>query len=210
MMKIKICGLKQEEHAIAAAELGADYLGFVFAESPRRVTPEQVQKIICKLPSSVLKVGVFLNQEPEEINSIISYCGLDFAQLHGNETSEHCRKVSGPVIKVIRIKDEHSLEQMEVYRNVVDIFLLDTYVQGISGGTGKTFKWPLAARASKYGKIILAGGLTPENVNTAISQAEPYAVDVSSGVETDRIKDPAKIEAFIRRVRGNQHVHAAG
>ena len=200
-MKIKICGLREVGHALLAAELGADLLGFVFAESPRRITPDQARQIIAELPSSVQKVGVFVNSRLETINEIISYCGLDFAQLHGEETPEYCSTVQASVIKAWRVKDGQSLVQMEDYRDCVEMFLLDTYVKGAVGGTGQAFDWSLAREAAGYGKIILAGGLTPENVASAIETVRPYGVDVSSGVETNRCKDIAKIEAFIRQAR---------
>lgn len=200
-MKIKICGLRELGHAMLAAELGADLLGFVFAESPRRITPDQARQIIAELPASVQKVGVFVNSGLETINKIISYCGLDFAQLHGEETPEYCSAVQASVIKAWRVKDGQSLVQMEDYRDCVEMFLLDTYVKGAVGGTGQAFDWSLAREAAGYGKIILAGGLTSENVASAIETVRPYGVDVSSGVETNRCKDNAKIEAFIRQAR---------
>lgn len=200
-MKIKICGLREVSHALLAAELGADLLGFVFADSPRRITPDQARQIIAELPASVSKVGVFVNSGLETVNEIIPYCGLDFAQLHGEETPEYCSAVQAPVIKAWRVKDGQSLTQLENYRDCVEMFLLDTYVKGAVGGTGQVFDWSLAREAAGYGKIILAGGLTPENVASAIETASPYGVDVSSGVETDRRKDTAKIEAFIRQAR---------
>lgn len=204
-MNIKICGLKEAGPAVRAAELGADFLGFVFAESPRKVTPEQARLIISQLPSRVRKVGVFVDEDPQVINDIVSYCGLDLAQLHGRETPADCRELSCPVIKGFRVKDAGSLEDLEPYRGHVEMFLLDTYVKGVAGGTGKTFDWSLARHAAEYGKILLAGGLNPENVGSAVKAARPFGVDVSSGVETGGNKDLAKIEAFIRQVRGKQH-----
>jgi phosphoribosylanthranilate isomerase len=187
---------------VLAAELGADLLGFVFADSPRKISPEQARRIIAELPSSVGKVGVFVNSDLGIINDIISYCGLDFAQLHGEETPEYCSAVQAPVIKAWRIKDEHSLTELEPYRECAEMFLLDTYVKGAAGGTGQTFDWSMARQAAGIGKVILAGGLTPENVALAIETAGPYGVDVSSGVETNGCKDAVKIEAFIKQARG--------
>ncbi len=209
-MKIKICGLKEVRHAVQAAEMGADFLGFVFAESPRKVTPEQALGIIRELPSKVLKVGVFVDEDDCIINETVTFCGLDLVQFHGRETPEDCRKILCPVIKGIRVKDGESLPEMEPYRDCVEMFLLDTYVRGLAGGTGKTFDWSLARPASRYGKVLLAGGLTPGNVKSAVAAARPFGVDVSSGVETGGIKDPVKIEAFIRQVRGREYVHLTG
>ena len=205
-MIVKICGLKEARHAEAAAKLGANLLGFVFAESPRKTTPQQVREIIRQLPLTARKVGVFVDEDSQQVNDIVSFCGLDMAQLHGRETPDDCRKIFCPVIKGFRVSDAKSLEALEPYRNIVELFLLDTYVPGLAGGSGQTFDWSLARQAAKYGMILLAGGLNPENVGSAIKTAMPSGVDVSSGVETDGRKDLAKIEAFIKQVRGQQHV----
>jgi phosphoribosylanthranilate isomerase len=202
-MKIKICGLKEVSHAKLAAELSADFLGFVFAKSPRRISPDEARSVIKELPSHVRKVGVFVNEEIDTVNEISLHCGLDLVQLHGNETPDYCSRIKIRIIRGFRIKDRSSLRELEIYSGIVDIFLLDTYVQGITGGTGMTFDWQVAKEASVFGNILLAGGLEPDNVNQAINEAMPYGVDVSSGVETNGVKDPAKIEAFIRQVRGN-------
>ncbi|MDT3700066.1 MAG: phosphoribosylanthranilate isomerase [Thermincola sp.] len=204
-MLIKICGLREADHALLTAELGADLLGFVFADSPRQIAPESAREIIARLPSAVGKVGVFVDCDLGVINDIISFCGLDFAQLHGKETPEYCLAVQAPVIKAWRIKDEESLTELLPYRDCVEMFLLDTYVKGAVGGTGQTFDWSLAGQAAEYGKIILAGGLTPENVALAVETVGPYGVDVSSGVETAGAKDMAKIAAFIKQARGRKY-----
>jgi len=209
-MIIKICGLKEIEHAVKAAELGADFLGFVFAESPRRITPEQALAIIRELPPAVRKVGVFVDQTPRQINDIVSFCGLDLVQLHGRETPEDCRQISCPVIKGFRVRDIDFLPEMRTYMDSVEMFLLDAYVPGLPGGTGKTFDWSLARKAAELGKIILAGGLTPGNVRMAVTAAQPYGVDVSSGVETGGVKDLVKIAAFISQVRGREDVRVTG
>lgn len=205
-MKIKICGLKEIHHAVKAAELGADFLGFVFTKSPRRVRLDLARDIIRELPPSVAKVGVFVDEAPETVNSIADFCWLDYVQLHGQETPEYCMDISRPVIKAFRIKDATDLDEIKSYRDVAEMFLLDAYVPGTAGGTGKTFDWSIARQAGRYGKIILAGGLTPENVRLAAAAAQPYGVDVSSGVETGGIKDLAKIAAFMGMVRGRDDV----
>lgn len=208
-MKIKICGLKEVNHAVKAAELGADFLGFVFAESPRRVTPEQASLITCQLPPGVKKVGVFVNEKPEIVNEITGFCGLDLVQLHGSESPAYCKQVCVPVIKAFRVKNANFLREMELYRDSVEMFLLDTYIPGVAGGTGKAFDWKLATAASGSEKIILAGGLNPENIASACRIAKPFAVDVSGGVETEGVKDIVKIEAFILNARGNLDVRTS-
>ncbi|MDA8233524.1 MAG: phosphoribosylanthranilate isomerase [Clostridia bacterium] len=210
MVRVKICGLKDLSMAMAAVEAGADALGFVFAQSVRQVAPKEARDIIRELPPYVAKVGVFVDEPRERLEEITAYCGLDVIQLHGSETPEYCRGLQRPVVKAIRVKDEASLEILGVYSQIpsdrcrIAGFLLDTYRPGQAGGTGETFNWDLALKAKEYGKpIILAGGLNPENVRDAVVTTRPYGVDVSSGVETDGIKDPAKIMQFIRQVRGN-------
>lgn len=200
-MKIKICGIKEAEHAEKAVQAGADYLGFVFAPSARQISPDTAREIIFKLTGSIMKVGVFVDEDVEEVNRIIKYCGLDLAQLHGSESEDYCQKISCPVIKAFRVRDKDFLVQMECYRGVVEMFLLDSFVQGKAGGTGKTFDWSLAKIASAKGPVILAGGLTPQNVGDAVRLVNPFAVDVSGGVETNGIKDPVKISEFIKQAR---------
>ncbi len=206
-MIIKICGLCDVETAVFAAEQGADLLGFVFAESTRKVTPEQARGIIRELPLSVNTVGVFVDEDSSVINETADFCGLDMVQLHGRETPEECLKISVPVIKGIKIKDKSSPEDMAGYKDCVAMFVLDTFIPGSAGGTGKAFDWNLARYGAEYGKILLAGGLTPANVSRAVRVAGPFGVDVSSGVESCGKKDLSKIEAFIASVRGKRNVH---
>lgn len=209
-MIIKICGLREPEHAVKAAASGADLLGFVFAQSPRQVTPEQAQKITREIPGEVKKVGVFVDEDLDVVNDIVSFCGLDLVQLHGSESPGYCEKISCPVIKAFRVKDSTYLDEIKVYRDLAEFLLLDTYVPGVHGGTGKTFDWSLAQAASELGKVIMAGGLTPENVALAVKTANPFGIDVSGGVETKGVKDMAKIELFIKQARRNQDDYTAG
>ncbi|MHB8171337.1 MAG: phosphoribosylanthranilate isomerase [Thermincolia bacterium] len=209
MVRVKICGLKDLPMALAAVDAGADALGFVFAQSSRQITPKKARDIIRDLPPYIAKVGVFVDEPRERVEEIAAYCGLDVLQLHGSETPEYCRGLSRPVVKAIRVKEEASLEMLGVYNQIpadrcqITGFLLDTYRPGQAGGTGETFNWELAVKAKEYGKpIILAGGLNPENISDAVLATRPYGVDVSSGVETNGIKDLAKIMQFIRQVRG--------
>ncbi|MGH8070674.1 MAG: phosphoribosylanthranilate isomerase [Candidatus Entotheonellia bacterium] len=202
MVQVKICGITTLEDAEAAVEAGADALGFVFyPPSPRHVSPEQAEQIIQKLPPFVTTVGLFVDVAFDTVNDLAARCGLDRIQLHGRETPAFCRQVKQPVIKAFRIKNAESLAHLPGY--TVAAYLLDAHVEGaLPGGTGASFSWELAARAKPYGPVILAGGLTPENVATAIAQTRPYGVDVSTGVEcAPGIKDHRKVREFIARAK---------
>ncbi len=201
MVRVKICGITSIEDALAAVEAGADALGFVFFErSPRNITPEQAAAIIRRLPPFVQTVGLFVNEELATINSIAARCGLDVVQLHGEESPQFCAGVRRRVIKAFRVKNAASLDQIRDYD--VAACLLDSWCPSAQGGTGKTFNWEIAAVAAASSRIILAGGLTPDNVGDAVKAVRPYAVDVSSGVESSPgIKDPVKIRNFVRHAR---------
>lgn len=202
MTRIKICGITNLADARLAAELGADALGFIFhRQSPRCVTVEQAADICRELPPFVLRVGVFVNAPLDEVRLATSVCGLDAAQFHGEETPEYCRQFSARRIKAIRARDRAAVLAAAEYD--VDALLLDTYTASQRGGTGQTFDWSLAVEAKKFGRpVILSGGLTPENVVDAIRQAQPYAVDVASGVEREPgQKDPEKLRRFIEIVK---------
>jgi phosphoribosylanthranilate isomerase len=200
---IKICGITNINDALIAVDYGVDALGFIFAKSPRQITPQNAKKIIEKLPPFVGKIGVFVNESPSYIQKIFKECGLTGIQLHGEEIPELCRELHPlTVIKAVRIKDENDIKILNAYTSV-SAFLLDSYVSNKKGGTGKKFDWKLAVLAKNYGKpIILSGGLTPDNVTEAIKIVNPYAVDVCSGVEAKPgKKDKLKIKKFIERVR---------
>jgi phosphoribosylanthranilate isomerase len=200
---VKICGITSRLDAEAAIEAGADALGFIFfKQSPRYIAPAAAAQIIAKLPTSVLKVGVFVDEPLERLNQIAEECGLNRMQLHGSESCDLCAHVGKPVIKAFRVKDPLSLAPMGDYR--VSAFLLDSYVPGQFGGTGAKFNWDLAIQAKSFGTpIVLAGGLVPENVGDAVAKVVPWAVDVSSGVEfSPGVKDHAKVREFIRRAKG--------
>ena len=171
--KIKICGIKQKIDAEVAVSLGVDALGFIFAPSPREISVEKAKDIISSLPPFITAVGVFVDEDIKTIQEKASYCGLDYIQLHGHETPEYCRLVGLKVLKAIRVKDKESISGMARYQDVVNGFVLDTYIKGLSGGTGKCFEWSLACGAQRFGPIILSGGLTPENVNRAILEVKP-------------------------------------
>jgi phosphoribosylanthranilate isomerase len=200
MIKVKICGLTCVEDALAAVEAGADALGFVFAESRRQVTPEQARTIIAALPSFVCAVGVFVNEDAAVVHQIADFCRLDEIQFQGDESPEYCTCFNRRVIKGFKVKDEASLGRLENYD--VTAYLLDSYVAGQDGGTGRTFDWELIRGLSAPRPVILAGGLTPANVARAIAVVQPYAVDVSSGVEKGPgVKDRQKMADFIRQAR---------
>jgi phosphoribosylanthranilate isomerase len=202
MPKIKICGITNSDDALAAINYGADALGFVFyPESPRAIIPEEAKKIISSLPPFVTTIGVFVDNPKKELEGIVSYTGIDIIQLHGSEPPEYC-DLSKKIIKAIGIKELSDLEPLNRYKNI-SAFLLDTYSKDVIGGTGQIFNWEIAVEAKKFGRIILAGGLTPENIEEAVTLVQPYAVDVASGVEGRKkgIKDHKKLKLFIERAK---------
>ena len=211
MTHIKICGIKEEVHALAAVEAGADFIGFVFASSKHQVSPAKAHEVINavkKRSSAVKTIGVFVNTPASEINRLADFCGLDWVQLSGNESWEYCREIARPIIKAIRIgqqlREEINAELTVGLKTLSPqrfITLLDSHVEGKYGGTGITFNWRLAQQVAKEFPVIIAGGLNPENVAQAIEITTPWGLDVSSGVETDGTKDVAKIKAFIEAVR---------
>ena len=204
MVRVKICGITNLEDALLAADLGAQALGFIFySKSPRSIKPEAARDIISSLPPLVLSIGVFVDEEAGVVREVAATVGLDWVQLHGQESSEYCRALKRRVIKGFRVQDESSLAVLPDYRDAVQALLLDTYRPGTPGGTGETFDWELARRAQDYGPIILAGGLTAANISQAITVAQPAAVDVASGVEAGPgVKDPEKLRAFFAAVSG--------
>jgi phosphoribosylanthranilate isomerase len=201
MVRVKICGISDIPTALAAAEAGADAIGFVFAPSRRRVTLEQARLIVDALPPFITTVGVFVDSDAAAVLHHVETCGLDVVQLHGSETPEFCAALGRTVIKAIRVKDATSLAALDRYR--VSAFVLDSYDPEVAGGTGRSFNWDLAAQVNGQHRVILSGGLTPENVGEAIARVHPYGVDVSSGVETDGRKDQVKIREFITRARSS-------
>ena len=209
MVRVKICGITNIEDAMAAVEAGADALGFVFAESPRKVTPETALSIVQELPPFVTTVGVFADQAAGEVLGIMEKTGLYLAQLHGDVGGKDALPPKGlpwdRLIRALRIRSEEDIpsaarDSMTMKCAAV---LLDTHVEGLMGGTGTTFDWDLAAKARTLNKpIILAGGLTPANVEEAVRRVCPYAVDVSTGVEASPgRKDRAKVKEFIKNAK---------
>ncbi|MBI3541458.1 MAG: phosphoribosylanthranilate isomerase [Deltaproteobacteria bacterium] len=201
MTLVKICGITNLEDALAAVELGADALGFNFyKKSSRTVDPDLVQEILQEIPRAVWRVGVFVNEPEQYVVDICHQLELDYLQFHGDETPYYCEQFATPYWKAFRLNDEKSLQLMKKYRG--DYYLIDAAVEGAYGGTGMTGNWDLAREAKKMGKIILAGGLTPENVELAIRTVKPDGVDVASGVElSPGRKDHHKLEKFIANVK---------
>jgi len=198
--RVKVCGITRRKDALRAVELGADALGFIFyPKSPRYIPPEKAAEIIRSLPPFVASVGVFVDASVREIRSAVRTCLLSAAQLHGMESPAYCREISVKVIKAFRVQGNRLPRGISRY--AVDALLLDTFQSGVHGGTGKVFDWDVARRAGRYGKIILAGGLNAGNVREAVESVRPFAVDVSSGVETaPGKKDPKLLEEFFRQV----------
>ncbi len=220
MTAIKICGIQKAEDAVVAASGGADFVGLNFVpQSRRRLTEEsaaQIIKALTESPGKTLKkrppvVGLFADQPIDEVNRHIKSCHLDRVQLCGSESLDYCGQVHTPVIKVIHVPEGGSqdddldrlAESIQKYRDAGHLVILDRQVDGLQGGTGKSFDWSIAARLAQAGhEFLLAGGLTPENVAEAVRTVCPWGVDVSSGVETGGVKDPTKIRAFIQQARG--------
>lgn len=199
--RIKICGITRPQDGQEAARLGADAIGLVFyPSSPRAVNIDQAQAICSSLPPFVTRVGLFVNATRAEINKVLETVPLDLLQFHGDETPTECAGFGRPYMKALRMAAEiNVMAQAEAYPDAAGI-LLDSYQAGVPGGTGQTFDWERVPRGIKQ-PIILAGGLTPQNVATAIEQIRPYAVDVSGGVEKAKgIKDRDKMAAFINEV----------
>ena len=211
MIRIKICGITEAAHALAAAEAGADFIGLVFAPSKRQVTLERAREIVLAVKDSgkpPLTVGVFVNTAAPDVNLIADRCGLDWVQLSGDEPWEGLRDIERPVIKAIRVPQKVYAEEITAnlkagYELLGKDFicLLDTHVEGSYGGSGQTFDWGLVRKVSERLPVVIAGGLSAENVGQAIKTLRPWGVDVSSGVETGGVKDISKIKAFIEAVR---------
>jgi phosphoribosylanthranilate isomerase len=203
---VKICGITNYNDASIAVELGASTLGFIFANSPRQIAPQEAREIISAIPPLVKTVGVFVNEGHTVIRELRHYCGFDLVQLHGDESPDFCHALMPYTIKAIRIKDESSLHSVQAYRGRVRALLLDTYCKDKAGGTGKTFDWKLALKVKEFGiPIILSGGLEPSNIAGAISTVRPYAVDVNSGVEEHPgKKSPTLMKDLMQVVSGGK------
>lgn len=204
MTRVKVCGITRPEDAEAADRAGADAVGLIFAPSPRRIDLRQATAIERVLSPWIVRVGVFVDAGLAAMDRAIAAARLDVLQLHGSETPEFVRKVREEfglrIVKSVRVGDGRDLVRLDEYE--VDAFLFDTYVPGRAGGTGKTFDWDLAVPWARRVRLILAGGLTPENVGEAVRRVRPYGVDVASGVEREPgVKDHTKMQRFIANVR---------
>ena len=200
--RVKICGITNLADAQAAAEAGADALGFVFYEkSPRFVSMKTAAEISSALPPFIIRAGVFVNPTRELVSKAVAGCGLNLLQFHGDEPPEFCAQFDLMSMKAFRIRDAGSLKELLKYKT--DAWLLDAYSSDTLGGTGEIFNWDLAVEAQKLKRpIFLAGGLTPENVADAVRKVRPFGVDVSSGVESSPgKKDHAKVRAFVNAVK---------
>ena len=200
MVRVKICGITNPDDALQAAACGADAIGLVFfAKSPRCVSPERAREIIARLPPLVTTVGLFVNEDPRTIRAVAAQCRLDRVQLHGDESPADCLLPPLRVLKALRVRDAESLARADDYP--ADL-LLDAWSDQVYGGSGRQFDWQLARALAARRPIILAGGLRPDNVAEAVAAVNPYAVDVSSGVErSPGRKDHEKVAEFIRRAR---------
>lgn len=199
---VKICGITNAPDGLAAAEAGADALGFMFYEkSPRHISIPQAAEVIRQLPPFVIKAGVFVDASEDLVMRAIGDCGLNLLQFHGKETPEYCTQFGLMSMKAFRIRDAESLKRLPEYPT--DAWLLDAFVADKLGGTGERFNWDLAIEAKKAGRpIFLAGGLTPLNVAEAVAKVQPYGVDVSSGVEAEPgRKDHTKVREFIQAAK---------
>jgi phosphoribosylanthranilate isomerase len=204
MVKVKVCGITNPDDARVAADAGADAIGLIFAESPRRVSVERAREIAAALPEGVLKVGVFVDAEPGEVLRIAREVGLDYAQLHGDEPPEALAEIRDGgvgVMKALRVRNAEALAAVERYE--ADLFLLDAWSAKARGGTGARFDWELAKSLRGRDNIVVSGGLGPENVREAIEYFEPYGVDASSSLEErPGKKSGERVRRFVRAARG--------
>jgi phosphoribosylanthranilate isomerase len=217
MTKIKVCGIMEATDALVAAQAGADFIGLVFVpERRRRLDKDKALSIVSYLRENVPEppkiVGLFADQPPGDVDRMVEHCGLDMVQLCGIESLDYCRQVGAPVIKVLHVSGSSALEDavpslaesMTALNEQGHLVTLDRLVEGLQGGTGQSFNWDIARALSQRGMdFLLAGGLTPENVGRGANDVAPWGVDVSSGVETNGVKDEAKIRSFIQNVRHN-------
>ncbi len=212
MTMVKICGIREEVHALTAAGAGADFFGLIFTPSARQVKPEEAERITAAVKRegyATRAVGVFVNRPADEVNEIARACRLDWVQLSGDEPWEYCLEIDRPVVKVVRIDRQLGPQETgalltegeKILKVREHLYLLEAKVPGRYGGTGRLLDWGLAAQVAARFPVILAGGLTPENVTQAIRKVAPRGVDVSSGVEVGGVKHAARIRAFINSVR---------
>ena len=200
--RVKICGLRQDDDVVVASKAGADALGFVFyPPSPRAVSVDQAARLVAKVPSFVSSVGLFVNASAEQIEQTLQQVPLNLLQFHGDETPEFCQQFGAPWIKAVRMREDINLWQLKEDYHLGQGLLLDAYQKGTPGGTGASFDWQRIP-SDLAPEIILAGGLDATNIQAAIAQVQPWAVDISGGVESSKgLKDHAKIDAFMAEIR---------
>lgn len=200
--RVKICGLRQDDDVVVASKAGADALGFVFyPPSPRAVSVDQAARLVAKVPSFVSSVGLFVNASAEQIEQTLQQVPLNLLQFHGDETPEFCQQFGAPWIKAVRMRQDINLWQLKEDYHLGQGLLLDAYQKGTPGGTGASFDWQRIP-SDLAPEIILAGGLDATNIQAAIAQVQPWAVDISGGVESSKgLKDHAKIDAFMAEIR---------
>lgn len=200
---IKICGIKTLEEVEIINRYPINHIGLIFAPSKRQVSEDTAKTLVENLRKDIEPVGVFVNESLVRVNELIKTCGLKLVQLHGEESVDYCKKVRGRVWKSFSIKDADSLKRIPEYTPYVEGILLDTYHEGEKGGTGKVFNWELVKELSAQYRIILAGGLTPDNVMQAIKTVQPQVVDLNSGLETNLIKDETKIKTLFENLKAS-------
>ena len=198
--KIKICGLTKSEQALSCVEMGADFIGLnCWNGSSRYIIPEIISEIVSEIPEPAKTVGIFVNESPESINNMMKKTGMDLVQLHGDEALETCEKLEFPWFKAFRVSAEFKMSLIKQYKQ--ETFLIDAYSKYHFGGSGQKIDFELARKASGLGKMILAGGLAPDNIEETIKKVQPWAVDVCSGVECKPgIKDLGLVEKFIKKI----------
>jgi len=203
MTKIKICGLRRVEDIGMVNKNLPDYVGFIFAESKRKVTKEKAKELIDRLDERIKTAGVFVDETREEVEKAAKYCELDILQFHGEETAEYCEQFRDryEIWKAFSVKDRGIEKRLIEYKEHTDLCLLDAYSKGIRGGSGKVFNWDLIEGMSKKYKIALAGGINSKNILEAVERVDPYIIDLSSGVETDGFKDEEKIKEIIQKIK---------
>ena len=217
MVRVKVCGITEVEPALMAARAGADFVGLIFAPGRRQITLEKAREIVKALHRekfTVEVVGVFVNLTAREVNQIAQVVSLDRVQLSGDEPWEYCRDIEKPVIKAVYVSADITSSSitrsiysgLQMLSGIKPLVLLDTQHKGMHGGTGQTFDWRLARDAAQHYPVVLAGGLTPENIAQAIDTVYPWGVDASSGLETNGVKDIKKIEKCVKTVRGMDHL----